>query len=161
MRRSACGVIAGATMLIAVFAANAQAKIEPQVGIAGIEIGMTPAEVIAKKGAPDRQRVVPMEILGDVRMMRYGKTKAFFFPSPDETVFTVRTTSRGQRTANGAGVGSKEKRVAKVPNARCVTEARFRYCFVGRRRPGKVVTSFFFSRRSDRVARVFVGVVID
>jgi hypothetical protein len=163
MRRSASAVVLGTALLMSAFAASAQAKIEPQVGIAGIELGMTPAEVIAEKGEPDAERVVPMEILGEVRKMRYGKTKAFFLgTAATDTVFSVRTTSRGQRTDGGAGVGSKEERVAEtVPDVRCVTEAGFRYCFVGRRRPGKVVTSFFFSRRTDQVARIFVGIVID
>ncbi len=163
MRRRATTAVLAAALAGCTFATAAQAKIEPQVGIAAIEIGMTPAEVVAEKGKPDAERIVPMEIIGEVRMMRYGKTKAYFLgPNATDTVFSMRTRSRGQRTDGGAGVGSKEKRVLDaVPDARCLSEGNFRYCFVGRRRPGKVVTSFFFSRRTDRVARVFVGIVID
>lgn len=142
---------------------SATAVIEPQVGIAGIEIGMTPAEVIEEKGSPDANKIVRIEIIGDVRKMRYGKTKVFFFgPSESDTVYQVHSTSRGQRTEGGAGVGASVEKVEEtVSDVRCLTEAGRDFCFVGRRRPGKVVTSFIFSRKTERVSRVFVGIVID
>lgn len=143
--------------------ASAAAAIEPQVGIARIEIGMTPAEVIRQKGEPDANKIVRIEIIGDVRKMRYGKTKVFFFgPGEADTVYQVDTRSRGQRTEGGAGIGSSVERVEEsVPDVRCRREARRDFCFVGRRRPGKVVTAFLFSRKTDEVSRVLVGVVID
>ena len=67
-------VAALAVALIVVPAASA--KIHVQKSIAGIALERTAAAVIAKKGAPDADKIVPNEILGQQRKMRYGKTCA-------------------------------------------------------------------------------------
>ena len=158
--RSLAALVTSAALAVSI-PAMAGAAIEPQVGIAGIELGMTASEVIAEKGEPDKERAFTNELVGPVRMLRYGQTKAFVWDDTD-IVHLVQTRGRAQRTARGAGIGSTEERILDVvPNVRCRTESGFHSCFVGRRRPGKTVTSFFFSRRTDRVNRVVVGYVLD
>ena len=119
--------------------------------------------MIAEKGAPDADRIVPNEILGEQRKMRYGKTKVFYAGTDDSaTVIGVVTKSLGQRTNRGVGVGSREADVvAGVNRIRCRTESGFRHCFRGRFRAGHRVTDFAISGVTGRVTRVTVAFVID
>jgi hypothetical protein len=153
-------VAALAVALIVVPAASA--KIHVQKSIAGIALERTAAAVIAKKGAPDADKIVPNEILGQQRKMRYGKTRVYFAGTDDSaTVIGLVTKSRGQRTNTGVGVGSTEADVvAAVRRVRCKTEFGFRHCFRGRFEPGRRVTDFAISG-GGRVIRVTVGFVID
>ena len=163
MRKSrTAAVLIGAALVSAGLWTSAEAAIEPQVGIAGIELEMTATEVIAAKGEPDRDRSLVNELVGPARIMKYGKTKVFFLGSDDSaTVATLQTKNRAQRTAGGAGLGSTEERVKEaLPRVRCKDDGRL-FCRLGRLRPGKTVTSFRFSNRTDRVSQVFVGFVLD
>jgi hypothetical protein len=141
----------------------AQARIVPQKGIMGINLLMTRSQVVQKKGQPDSDKVVANEILGHVRVTRYGKTKVTFNGvSNSSRVISVSTRSRGQRTRSGVGVGSTETAVKnRVRGIHCRTDAGTRHCFKGSFRPGKRVTDFSISAPGGKVTRVTVGIVID
>jgi hypothetical protein len=141
----------------------AEARIVPQQGIKGINLLMTRSQVVQKKGQPDSDHVVANEILGHVRVTRYGKTKVTFNGvSNSSRVITVSTRDRRQRTKSGVGVGSTETAVKnKVQGIHCRTDAGSRHCFKGSFRPGKRVTDFSISTPGHRVTRVTVGIVID
>jgi hypothetical protein len=143
-------------------ASLAEARIVPQKGIQGINLNMTRAQVVQKKGQPDEEKVVPNEILGQQRIMRYGRTRAGFSGAgPGARVVGVTTRARRQRTRSGVGVGSTEAAVrAGVRGIRCRTEFGSRHCFKGRFRPGERVTDFSLSE-AGRVTRVTVAFVID
>ena len=78
----------------------------------GIHLTMTGTEVIHKKGTPDAEHVMANEILGQQRILRYGKARAGLSgPKRSDTVVAVTTKDPRQRTRSGVGVGSKEKAV--------------------------------------------------
>jgi len=109
--KSSVGLLAVASVVF--FAASpAAARIAPQRGIMGIHLTMTGTEVIHKKGTPDAEHVMANEILGQQRILRYGKTRAGLSgPKRSDTVVAVTTKDPRQRTRSGVGVGSKEKAV--------------------------------------------------
>ena len=118
-------VAALAVALIVVPAASA--KIHGQKSIAGIAFERIAAAVLAKKGAPDADKIVANEILGQQRKMRYG--------SPG-------VLRRHRRQRHGHRPGDQEPRsadqhrrrrrlhrggvVAAVRRVRCKTEFGFR-----------------------------------
>jgi hypothetical protein len=155
-------VVLAAACLLVLAVSSAEARIAPQRGIMGIHLGMTGTEVIQKKGQPDAETVVPNEILGQQRILRYGKTKAGLSgPKRKDTVVAVTTTDRRQRTRSGVGVGSKEKAVKnRINGITCQTDAGVRHCFKGAFLPGHRVTDFRISA-SHRVKRVTVSFVVD
>ncbi len=161
MRRSMITVAVLAVTLIVL--PTASAKIRVQKGIAGIALERTAAAVIAKKGTPDADRIVPNEILGPQRKMRYGKTRVYFVGTDDSaTVVGMYTKNRGQRTNTGVGVGSTEADVVDgVRRVRCKTESGFRHCFRGRFQPGRRVTDFAIRGGTGRVFSIAIGFVID
>jgi hypothetical protein len=145
------------------FATTAAAKIVPGKSIAGIELRTIRAEVIERKGEPDRERIVPHEILGEQRIMRYGKTKVGFSGTrPRSEVIAVSTRSPRQRTNTGIGLGSTEFEVeSTIKGIRCRTQLGERHCVKGRFRPGERVTDFLISKNTDAVAKATVAIVID
>ena len=150
-----------AVLLLA--SATAQARIVPQKGIMGLNLQMTRSAVVQKKGQPDADNVVANEILGHVRVTRYGKTKVTFNGTSNSSrVITVTTRDHRQRTRSGVGVGSTETAVKNgVQGVQCKTESGSRHCFKGSFVPGKRVTDFSLSTPGHRVTRVTVGIVID
>lgn len=148
--------------LAALAAVPAQARIAPQQGIAGIKLNMTRAQVVRAKGKPDAERLLPHEILGRQRMLRYGQTRAFFGGfRRNPQVLTVTTRDRDQRTRSGVGVGSTVKEVRDgVAGIKCRREFGFHSCFKGRFRPGQRVTVFEIDDER-RVEMVLIGFVID
>ena len=154
-------VAALAVALIVVPAASA--KIHVQKSIAGIALERTAAAVIAKKGTPDADKIVPNEILGQQRKMRYGKTRVYFAGTDDSaTVIGLVTKSRGQRTNTGVGVGSTE---AERGRQRCAASGARPSSASGTASAGassraRRVTDFAISG-GGRVIRVTVGFVID
>jgi hypothetical protein len=155
-------VVLAAACLLVLAVSFAEARIAPQRGIMGIHLGMPGTEVIQKKGQPDAETVVPNEILGQQRILRYGKTKAGLSgPKRKDTVVAVTTRDPRQRTRSGVGVGSKEKAVKnRINGITCATEAGVRHCFKGAFLPGHRVTDFTISA-SHRVKRVTVSFVVD
>ena len=138
--------------------APAGAVIVPQKGMAGVELGMTRPQVRATLGTP-------LRIIRGVN--DFGAYTEFRYPHRVRVTFqgnagatAVSTTGTHERTAKGAGVGTREARLRNLhPNVRCRTDFGFRHCWLGRFQPGKRVTDFAIE--NGRVERVVVGVVID
>lgn len=147
---------------VLVLAPTADALIVPQRGIAGIALKMTRAQVVKAKGKPDGERLVRNEIIGPQRMVRYGKTRAFFGGfRRGARVVTINTRDPAEQTRSGVGVGSTVGEVRHgVRGIACRNEFGFHTCFKGRFRPGERVTVFDIARRG-RVSLVLVGFVID
>ena len=161
MRRLVIAVAALVACLLVPPAAS-DAAIVPQKGIRGIELGMTVAQVRAAAGSPSSFRTVRDEIIGRVRIWRYGLTTVRFDgTAPDAKVLGVDTRSRRERTAAGVGIGSTRATVRrKISGVRCLVEFSYDHCFVGRWRAGQVVTDFAIDARG-RVSRVAVARVVD
>jgi hypothetical protein len=139
------------------FAANAQAKIVVQRGIAGVNLRMTKAQVRATLGRPMRARTGTNDF-GTFREMIYRRVTVTFQSGPQVTA--VRTTSPLELTARGVGVGSTKAQVkARVHNVACRNESGFKHCFVGQFLPGRKVTDFRL--RNGRVSSVTIAFVID
>ena len=147
-------------LLVAALAAPgaAQALIQVDRGIAGVRLGNTQAQVRAALGKPDRAKggtnpfgpFLEWRYKGGIRVLFQGR----------RNVSSVATTGLGDRTANGVGVGSRERTVRRrVPGVRCETIAGVRSCHTGEFAPGRRVTDFLIRR--GRVRRVTVGFVID
>jgi hypothetical protein len=159
MRRLALVFVVLAIALL--FAPPAGARVVPQRSIKGIELQMTVDEVREVAGSPDRVAFVQNPIIGRTRVWRYGKTRVGFDGDGDDAkVINLDTTSRGERLANGIGVGSTRRRVRRrVKNVRCRVEFGVDHCYLGRFVAGRRVTDF---RLTDgRVSRIVVGIVID
>jgi hypothetical protein len=138
-------------------AAPIDARIVVQHGIGGVELRMTKAQVRSKLGRPIRIRRGTNE---------FGRYVEFLYPRVTVSfqgglrVTGVRTRSRLERTRRGIGVGSTEAQLkARVAGVRCRTEGGLRHCFLGRFRPGRVITDF--SIRNGRVTSVVIGFVLD
>ena len=157
-----CPLAALTALFALALPATAGATIVPQKSIRGIAIGMTVDEVRVAAGAPSSFRTVRDEVLGRTRVWRYGLTTVRFdSTSRTAKVLGVETRSRAERTAQGIGVGSTRAAVrSKVPRVRCLVEFDYDHCFVGRWRPGQVVTDFAIGSRG-RVSRVVVGRIVD
>lgn len=142
-------------------AAVGGATVVPQKGMAGVELGMTRAQVQAKLGEPLAIRRRMSEIGGPYVEFRYPFLVSVYFWQPGNSVWNIRTTGPEERTARGVGVGSTEADVRrKVPGVRCqAIVPGLRECHVGNLLPGKRVTSFRIRR--GRVTMVQVGIVID
>jgi hypothetical protein len=158
-------VLPAATLLVAlvlVAPAAAEALIFPQRGIAGIKLTMTRAQVVAAKGRPDGERFVRNEIIGRQRMVRYGRTRAYFGGfRRNARVITVSTRDPRQRTRSGVGIGSTTGQVLHgVQGVRCRGPAGIHTCVKGSFRAGERVTAFDIGG-NGRVKLVLIGFVID
>ena len=144
-------VLAAAALTVA---APADAVIHPGQSIAGVELGMTKAEVRAKLGEP--QLIVrDRNEFGPVTTLRYFRLRVIF--QGNQSVTAVKTTRKRERTPRGVGVGSTRAQVkARVRGVRCRTKT---LCEAGRLVPGGRVTVFRLFR--GRVTSVLVGFVID
>jgi hypothetical protein len=153
--------LAGATAAL-VAAAPVSARIVPQESIGGIHIGMDVSQVRKARGTPDAVIFTRQPIVGKTRIYKYALTYATFeCTCPSARVFSIRTRSRRERTADGVGVGTSRAVVARrVRGVRCVVESGLDHCYVGRFAAGKRVTDFRIGR-SGRVASVTVAFVID
>jgi hypothetical protein len=126
MRRFSAAALA-ALVLVAV-TASAGAVIVPNRSIAGVGLGMTPAQVQAKLGRP------------------VGKAPGRWFYPQVWVVFQNRrvvelTTTRYQRFSNGIGIDSTEPQIrAAFPRAVCGPAPPFRRCRLGTGEPGSRVT---------------------
>ena len=158
MRTVATAAVAG--VLAGLPATPAGAAIEPgragDSGIAGIELGMNVNEVIAAKGDPDANRVVELAGGQQQRVLAYGKTKALFSSADyDAHPWEIFTTSRSQRTEEGAGVGWTEERLRRaVDRVHCGSPGGFRVCAIGPIRHSQA--TFYVSKRTRRVTRVSI-----
>lgn len=161
--------IAAAVLLLA---SQAEGAIVPQKGIAGIALNMTRAEIVRAKGQPDAEKVLPHDIIGRQRMMRYGSTRAFLGTRPGATVFSLRTLDPREQTATGVGVGSTVAEVrAGVAGVKCRREFGIHHCWKGAFRAGERVTDFSIETKTyvplispagtTLVSAVTIGFVID
>lgn len=148
--------------VLAVVVPAALAELIPNRSIADIELRMTRAEVVDAAGKPDAERVRDAEIFGRQRVMRYGKTKAYFAGKrPASEVIAIITRDESERTSDGVGIGSPKSMIkASLHGVRCKHEYGINHCFKGRFRPGKRVTDFLLNN-DNRVKRITVGIVID
>jgi hypothetical protein len=122
---------------------------------------MTSKQVRATLGAPVRTVYLKDEIQGSVKRMDYGLTRVFLSRGASGRVYSVRTTSRRQRTSHGIGVGSTKAAVLRhVPRVGCETSGGFTSCHVGQLLAGRKVTDFAISS-NGRVTQVMLGYVID
>ncbi|MDP4015294.1 MAG: hypothetical protein U0990_01190 [Candidatus Nanopelagicales bacterium] len=126
-------------------------------GLAGVSLGMTPAQVRGVLGKPKRV-VKGTNEFGRYRVFRYPHKVRITIMG--RSVITTWTTGRYERTATGVGVGSTARQVrAGVPGVVCEKIAGIRYCHVGDYNPGETVTEFKIKHRV--VKRALVGRVID
>ena len=97
-----------------------------------------------------------------MRIWRYAGLRIMFDgDGRGRTVLSVTSTSRGDRTAAGVGVGSREADVARlVRGVRCATRYGYRSCFVGGEKPGQIATDFSISG-AGKVSRVTLSRVVD
>ena len=142
--------------------APADAVVVPQQGMRGVTLGMTVTEVRGVLGSPGRFRTVRHEILGRIRVWRYGLTRVTFdSAAADARVISLDTRSRAERLESGIGVGSTRAAVRRrVEGVRCLVEFTYDHCFLGRFSPGQVVTDFALDKRR-RVSRIVIGRVVD
>jgi hypothetical protein len=155
VRRVAAVAVAAACALA--LAGTTGATIVINRGIGGVDIGMTQAQVRAKRGKP-AQVVHGKNEFGPYTEYRYTGYKIDF--QNNDTVTSVVTTFARERTPSGAGVGSTWAQVrAKVPHVQCSGSPKLGECHVGSLLPGRRVTDFFFAL--GKVDRVVVGVVLD
>lgn len=159
--------IAAAAVAGVVGAASANAKIVPQEGIAGANVGMTQEKVLDKLGEPDRTRILTSPIGGfDFVELKYGRTKISFDGiEASSEVLGVSTKDPDERTSKGVGVGSTKQEVkAGVEGVVCAEEFGVNHCYLGKFRIGEIVTDFSLKERKSGaliVNRVGVGRVLD
>jgi hypothetical protein len=150
-------------MALSVSAASARVQsLVPQQSLRGLKIGMLANQVRAVAGNPSSNRITSHPIMGKTRVMKFGRVQVTFRGTGKAaTVVNLSTTSRNERTSGGIGVGSSESALAaKLKGERCVTELGYRHCYLGKWKPGSVVTDFSISK-SGRVTRITLGLVID
>jgi hypothetical protein len=147
-------VLAALVAGFAVTASPAGAVTHPGHSMAGVELGMTRAQVRADLGPPARV-IRDTNEFGPYRAFRYFRLWVTF--QGEETVTAVKTTRLRERTPRGVGVKSTRARVlARVHRVRCPLPT---LCEKGRLVPGGRVTVFRLYR--GRVTSVLVGFVID
>ena len=127
-------------------AAVAGAAIVPNKGIGRVQLGMTPAKVRKLLGVPDLvnartdDKKLPEIIWG------YEKAGlGIIFSGKPQKVTLVGVGHKSERLPSGLGVGSHEADLKRrFPRLGCAIKAPgYRYCWLGRKLPGKVVTVFY------------------
>ena len=153
--------LVAAMLAIAAFAVPASAKIVPQEGIGGMNLGMTVDRVLKKKGKPDANFVRQTQAVGAQRELRYGKTRALFAGRDgDAELIGVITRDPKERTAGNTGVGTSESvLVADLPKLECKNVFQARHCLIGEVKRGKTVTDFLISKKSGLVKRVTIAII--
>ena len=148
--------------------AVAGAAIVPSKGIAGVQLGMTPLKVKKLLGVPDLVNARNDEKKRPEIIWGYEKRGlGIIFSGKTQKVTLVGVGHRNERLPSGLGVGSHESDLQKrFPRLGCAVKAPgYRYCWLGRKLLGKVVTVFYIpiavgpvkDRRT--VANVSIGYV--
>ena len=130
----------------------------PQRGIAGVELGMTPAEVLAVLGPPDRYVTVQNDAIITYRRWIYSWHKlrvgVIGITGGKRRVLNVTTRSPEEQTGRRARVGITEALLLqRHSGVTCTNYHRVRTCTLGS--PGKRQTGFVI--RGGRVERIFVA----
>jgi hypothetical protein len=156
-------LVLGALVLAALsLSSTASAAIVPQHSIAGAKLGMTRTQVEAKLGAPNRVKFHKSVALGfSWRDLFYPRvTVSVFALESGEKVVTLTTKSKLERTASGVGVASTLAQLRSGLNGEtCRRELGIHHCWIGRWKPGKVVSDFFLVH--GLVSKITIGYVLD
>lgn len=147
---------AAAAALLAV-PASASAMIQIDKGIAGARLNNTQGQVKAALGKPAKVKHGANDFGHFTQFVYAGKLTVTF--QGNAKVTAVSEQGKGDRTASGVGVGSKEAAVKKLKGIKCENIVGSRHCHTGSFTAGKRVTDFFI--RKGKVTRVDVGFVID
>ena len=131
-------------------ATGAEARIVVNRSVAGIELGMTAEQVIARLGRPSLSTVEQ-----GTRNLVYSGRRLVVTLSRSRVVI-VATRSRAERTRQGVGVGSSVRSVRRaVAGLRCGQKAGVAFCRTGSIRPGRRSTTFQIESR--RVVTVTIA----
>jgi hypothetical protein len=135
-------------------------RIVPQVGIAGVRLLVTEAQLRELLGPPVRTIRRKPEILGRSRELVYRGLR-FTFPGwSGGNAIAIQAESPRYRTRKGVGVGSTESAAAAgLSGERCSTSGDVRSCVIGQELPGRTVT--LLRVRDGKVSSVLIGIVID
>jgi hypothetical protein len=126
--------------------AAAGAAIVPSKGIAGVEVGMTPAKVKKILGVPDLVNArTDAKKLPEIIWGYEKRGIGIIFSGKPQKVTLVGVGHKGERLPSGLGVGSHEADLReRFPRLACGEQAPgYRYCWLGRKLKGKVVTVFY------------------
>ena len=122
-------------------------------GIAGVRLVMSPKQVWAVRGRPDRvinRREWRVGYLPLVYVYRRPRLRIqFLLGGTRLTVWSITTTDPGQRTRTGVGVGDREARV-RTYAPYCRSERRRRFCSTTNE--GGAGGTFFEVRRGRAVS---------
>ena len=142
------------------FRPASRGSLVPDVGMAGVRLGMTHAEVEARLGRPlSVERMGSEEFCCDYKFARAISTTFF----DDRALAQISTSGRAERTADGIGVGSSLRRVRQVfPHTRCdrVSKSASR-CRLTRCRAFRTRSSPLRGLARDTEATVVRGVVTE
>jgi hypothetical protein len=159
-----------AVVLPAVFAAPAGAMIVPQDNIQGVKIGMTQQKVLDTLGDPAKTITRLGGGGGETPITTYSYLKrgmrVRFIPNQANTAnvaFAVEVyADRGQRTAEGIGIGSTRRAVrTKIKGAWCRRyDPSYAFCLVGSGKAHRKSTTFLLNRK-NRVKTIFIAKPFD
>jgi hypothetical protein len=155
-RPSTRGWNLGVSVLVSLLAlaAGADARIVVNHSVAGIELGMTSQQVVARLGRPTLSTLE-----AGARNLVYSRRRLVVTLARSRVVI-VATRSRGERTRRGVGVGSSVRLVRRrIAGVRCAEKAGVAFCRTGSIRPGRRSTTFQI--RSRRVVTVTVALGVD
>jgi hypothetical protein len=147
---------AAAAALLAV-PASASAMIQIDKGIAGARLNNTQGQVKAALGKPAKVKHGTNDFGKFTQFVYAGQLTVSF--QGNAKVTSVSEKGKGDRTASGVGVGSKEAAVKKLKGIKCETFDGSRECHTNSFVAGKRVTDFFIRR--GKVTRVDIGFVLD
>jgi hypothetical protein len=158
VRKLALAAAVGAA-LVAV--PTATAKIVVQKSIAGVALGVTENEVIARLGQPKKISVMsdPDNSARSARTLKYGDTEVWIAVEPEApgVVSLITTRSKREKTANGVRVGISENALRKkVKGLHCSAYNSGRQCLKGSGEPGTVFTAFLLERKK-KVTKILIG----
>lgn len=152
-------VATAVVMLLA--SAPAAARIIPGIGMAGVRLRMTEAQVEARLGRPLRITRTRGALGFLVTRLHYPRLDVDLQRLANlPVVITVLTMKPGERTASGVRVGSPLTVVKGLPGVRCWWEASAHYCGIGERTPLRPFTLFWIGT-NGRVTLVEVSLNVN
>jgi hypothetical protein len=151
-------ILAGVVASLLVAAPVASANIVVGKSIAGVSLGMTEQQVITTLGPAKKTTNSTDEITGQpVTELAYNTAVVDI---SNGSVILIATRSKKEKTANGVGVGTTEKKLKqKIKGVKCAGK-KVRICVKGSGKSGTVVTAFSISK-SKKVTFIVIGLVLD